>query len=91
LGEEVAFDVVDDDRVVPGEKLTDGKKPLAASGWSNNKQVAKLRALFGLRDRDEVCPPPSEKEAFRRGDGGEKACRLMDFSKARPMQAVVVF
>ena len=46
LGKELAFDVVDDNRVAPGQKLGGGKKALASSSRGYDQKVAKLAAGF---------------------------------------------
>ena len=54
LGKELALDVVDDDRVAPGQKLGGCKKALASSGRGNDQKVAKLAAGFDGSDAKDV-------------------------------------
>jgi hypothetical protein len=44
-GKKLAFDVIDDHRVLPSHKLGSGEKPLATSGAGHHQEVAKLGAI----------------------------------------------
>src|SRR5690348_7936019 len=65
LGEQVAFDVVDDDAVGPGEKLTDGQQPFAPAGWRNDQDITKLPARGGRPDPKHMLEVGHSQEQVR--------------------------
>ena len=84
LGKELALDVVDDDRVAPGEKLGGCKKPLAASGRGDDEKVSKFPAgLDGFDAKHVVEVADAENQARLLVKGAcHEACKLVEAGKA---------
>jgi hypothetical protein len=90
LGEEVAFDVIDDDRVRPGEKLADREEALTAAGRGDNQQVAQFPSLLARADAKDTIEPADaqEKRDPPVEDVSKKDGELVDPCKAGVMEFV---
>jgi hypothetical protein len=84
LSEEFTFDVVDDDRVAPAEKLCGRQKALASSCRRNDEEVSKLPArLHGFDAKNVVEVAYTENEARFAFDAfRHELCEFIDPGKA---------
>jgi len=77
--------------VVPGQELTGCEQPFAASGWRNNKQIAKFLPRFCWTHTHSVSAfPGAKKQTIRNDAGRKKLTQLIRGGKTRFMQAVVM-
>src|SRR3954462_12303119 len=67
LGEELPLDVVDDDGVLPAEKLARRQEPLATPGRGNDEHVPELSPLPGGANLKKMLMRDAAKEQTCRG------------------------
>jgi len=97
-GEELAFQIIDDDRALPGQKLADGEQSLARPGRPDDQGVGKLAPLRGwLHGYPGALVAPQQQASGRRTIGqqrpqvltGRPACRAWTWSLGTHTTAVL--
>jgi hypothetical protein len=91
LKKQLAFDVVDNDGMWPGQELTDCKEAFPAAGWRNNQEIAKLAPCLRWPDAKRLGEVAhSEKQACLVEAITQKVSKLVNTSKLRIVQLITL-